>query len=131
MIHQKSNIVSCSYVNSTQIAPFICVNAIVWMVSPSAPIFYLYFYDNLNQALPFVAVCRLQLKRGLLWYRHFPKLQEMVKYGSSRALVWTNLRQFALRVLFTSKKLGKMITWSKKKQTCCFSWKQIFEKLFA
>ena len=32
-------------------------------------------------------ICRLQLKRGLFWYRHYPKLHQMVKYGSSRALI--------------------------------------------
>ena len=47
---------------------------------------------------------QLQLKRGLFWYRHYPKLHQMVKYGSSRALVWTIRRQITLRVFFNSKK---------------------------
>ena len=46
---------------------------------------------------------RLQLKRGLFWYRHYPKLHQMVKHGSSRALVWTIRRQITLRVFFISK----------------------------
>ena len=50
---------------------------------------------------------RLQLKRGLLWYRHYPKLHQMVKYGSSRALVRTIRRQITLRVFVNLKKIGK------------------------
>ena len=66
---------------------------------------------------------RLQLKRGLFWYRHYPKLHQMVKHRSSRALVWTNLRQISLRVFLFWKNEGKMIIWSKQSQTCWFSWK--------
>ena len=40
----------------------------------------------LGWALPGYVHCRLQLKRGLFWYRLYPKLDQMVKYGSSRAL---------------------------------------------
>ena len=49
----------------------------------------------------YIHIYRLQLKRGLFWYRHYPKLHRMVKYGSSRALVWTIRRQITLRVFFT------------------------------
>ena len=61
---------------------------------------------------------RLQLKRGLFWYRHHPKLHQMVKYGSSRALVRTIRRQITLRVFFTLKQLRKMTVWSNKNQNC-------------
>ena len=73
-------------------------------------------------------IYRLQLKRGLFWYRNYPKLHEMVKYRSSRALDWTNRSGISRRVFFNSKKCWKMIIWSKKTQKCCFSWKKIFEK---
>ena len=58
--------------------------------------------QSLNDYVYFLR--RLHLKRGLFWYRHYPKLHQMVKYRSSRALVWTNLRQISLRVFFTSNK---------------------------
>ena len=74
---------------------------------------------------------RLQLKRGLFWYRLYPKLHQMVKYGSSRAIAWTIRRHITLRVFFIKKKLRKMTIWSKRTRTCWFSWKQIFEKLHA
>ena len=57
---------------------------------------------------------RLQLKRGLCWYRHYPKMHEMVSDRSSRADFWTNLRQISLRVFFALKKWGKMSILSKK-----------------
>ena len=63
---------------------------------------------------------RLQLKRGLFWYRNYPKLHEMVKYRSSRALVWTNRSGISRRIFFNSKKCWKIIIWSKKTQQCCF-----------
>ena len=62
----------------------------------------------------FVQFCRLQLKRGLFWYRHYPKLHQMVKYRSSQADFGTNLRQISMRVFFASKKCENMTTWSKK-----------------
>ena len=74
------------------------------------------------------SLLRLQLKPGLFWYRHYPKLHEMVKYRSSRAENWTNRSGISRRVFFNSKKCFKMIIWSKKTQKCCFSWKKIFEK---
>ena len=36
--------------------------------------------------------CSLQLKRGLFWYGHHPKMHEMVSDRSSRAESWTDLR---------------------------------------
>ena len=72
---------------------------------------------------------RLQLKRGLFWYRHHPKMHEMVSDRSSRAENLTDLRKISMRVFFNSKKCGKMTIWSKKTQKCRFSWKKIFEKL--
>ena len=50
---------------------------------------------------------RLQLKRGLFWYRNYPTLHEISKYRSSRADLWTNLRQNSLRVLFLWKNKEK------------------------
>ena len=64
--------------------------------------------------------CRLHLKRGFFWYRHYPKLHQMVEYRSSRALVWTNLRQISMRVFFASRKWGKMTRWSKKHKNVVF-----------
>ena len=72
-------------------------------------------------------VCRLQLKRGLFWYRNYPKLHEMVKYRSSRALDWTNRSGISRRVFFNSKKCWKMTIRPKKTQKCCFSWKNLWE----
>ena len=66
--------------------------------------------------------CRLQLKRGLFWYRHHPNMHEMVSVRSSRAETWTDLRKISMRVFFNSKKCGKMIIWYQKTQTCSFSW---------
>ena len=52
-------------------------------------------------------ICRLQLKRGLFWYRHYPKLHEMVKYRSSRAEILTNLRGNSTCVFFIRKNVEK------------------------
>ena len=72
---------------------------------------------------------RLQLKRGLFWYRNYQKLHEMVKYRSSRALVWTNRSGISRRVFFNSKKCWKMIRWSKKHENVVFFLeKKNFEK---
>ena len=68
-------------------------------------------WEALRSRLP---LCRLQLKRGLFWYRHYPKLHQMVKYGSSRVLVWTIRRQITLRVFFISNKWRNMTIWSNK-----------------
>ena len=59
---------------------------------------------------------RLQLKRGLFWYGHHPKMLEMVSDRSSRAENWTDLRKNSMRVFFDLKECGKMITWSKKRK---------------
>ena len=74
---------------------------------------------------------RLQLKRGLFWYRHYPKLHQMVKYGSSRALVWTIRRQITLRIFFTSRKINKNDNMVQKNTNMLIFVKQIFEKLHA
>ena len=63
---------------------------------------------------------RLQLKRGLFWYWHHPKMHEMVSDRSSRAENLTDLRKISMRILFKSKKCGKMTIWSKKTQKCHF-----------
>ena len=44
----------------------------------------------------------------------------MVKYVSSRADFWTNLRQITLRVFFTLNKCGKVTIWSKKHKHVVF-----------
>ena len=46
---------------------------------------------------------RLQLKPGLLWYSHHPKLPEMVPDARSRAEDWTDLRKIAMRVTDSSR----------------------------
>ena len=63
---------------------------------------------------------RLQLKRGLFWYRHYLKLHQMVKYRNSGADFWTNLPQISSCVFFNSKPLGKMPIWSKKHKHIVF-----------
>ena len=55
----------------------------------------------------FIRKNRLQLKRGLFWYRHYPKLHEMVKYRSSRAENLTNLREISMPVFFNSKRFAQ------------------------
>ena len=75
------------------------------------------------------AKSRLQLKPRLFWYRHHPKMHEMVSDRSSRADNLTNLRKISMRVFFNPKKCRKMTIWSKKTQTCRCLWKKIFEKL--
>ena len=87
-------------------------------------LFQIVHFENNHEIL------RLQLKRGLFWYRHYPKWYQMVKYRSSRALVWTSLRQISLRVFFTLKKLGGMTMWSKRNKIVVFR-EKIFEKLHA
>ena len=76
-----------------------------------------------DRSVDLAAVCRarrghtfsrLQLKRGLFWYGHHPKMHEMVSDRSSRAENWTDLLKFSMRVFFDSNKCGKMIIWSKK-----------------
>ena len=73
----------------------------------------------------------VSVKAWVVLDRHHPKLHQIVKCGSSQALVWTINRQITLRFFLNSKKTRKMITWSKKTQTCWFSWKTICEKLHA
>ena len=68
-----------------------------------------------------MSVCRLQLKRGLFWYGHHPKMQEMVSDRSSRAENWADLRKISMRVFFNSKKCGTNVIWSKKMRQCSFS----------
>ena len=63
---------------------------------------------------------RLQLERGLFWYGHHPKMQEMASDRSSRAENWTDLCKIAMRVFFNLKKCGKMIMWSKTTQHVVF-----------
>ena len=65
---------------------------------------------------------RLQLKCGLLWYRHHPKMHEMVSDRSSRAENWTDLRKISMRVSFNSNNVEKWSYGRKKTQKCSFSW---------
>ena len=65
---------------------------------------------------------RLQLKHGLFWYGHHPKMHEMVSDRSSRAENWTVLRKVSMPFFFNSRKCGKMIIWLNKTQQCSFSW---------
>ena len=73
---------------------------------------------------------RLQLKRGLFWYRRYPKLHQMVKYGSSRDLVRTIRRQITLRVFFIRKNAEKWLYGPKNTKMLNFV-KTFFEKLHA
>ena len=59
------------------------------------------------------------------------KMHEMAKYRSSRADIWTNLRQFSIRFFFNSKKWETMTIWPKTKQNKSFVVKKNFEKLHA
>ena len=43
---------------------------------------------------------RFQLKRGLFWYRHRPKMHEMVLDRSSRADFLTKVRKNSMRICF-------------------------------
>ena len=52
-------------------------------------------------------IYRLQLKRGLFWYRHHPKMHEMVSDRSSGAKNCTDLRKMSMRVFFDSKNVEK------------------------
>ena len=88
----------------------------MWIVFELRMMIFLVFWSyliNINN--------RLQLRRGLFWYRNYQNLHQMVKYRSWQALVWTNLRQISLRIFFNSRKLGKITTWSKNTQKCNFS----------
>ena len=76
-----------------------------------------------------VAEYRLQLKRGLFWYRHHPKIHEMVSDRSWRAANWTDLRKLSMRVFLG---LGKYKRNTRLGQQNANMWlfvKQIFEKL--
>ena len=57
---------------------------------------------------------RLQLKRGLFWYRHHTKIPEMVSDRCSRAEHLTIFCEMSMHVFFNSKKCGKMRICSKK-----------------
>ena len=46
---------------------------------------------------------RLQLKRGLFWYRYHQKNDEMVSVRSSRAENWTNVRKIRMRIFLIRK----------------------------
>ena len=43
---------------------------------------------------------RLQLKRGLFWYGHHPKMHELVSDRSSRGDNWTDVRKISMRVFW-------------------------------
>ena len=71
------------------------------------------FVDFVDESM---SLGRLQVKPRLFWYRHHPKMHEMVSDRSSRAENLTDLRKISMRVFFDSNKCGKMIRWFKKKQ---------------
>ena len=52
-----------------------------------------------NRTLP---IRRFQLKRGLLWYKHSPKIHEMLSDGSSRADLRKGLPEISMRVFLNS-----------------------------
>jgi len=52
--------------------------------------------------------------------RCYPKSHYVVRYGSSRVLVWTSSGHITWGVLFNSKNKRKMITWPKKHQLVDF-----------
>ena len=56
-------------------------------------------------------ICRLQLKQGLFWYGHHPKILEMVSDRSSGAETWKDLRKISMRVLFDSNKCKQIQLW--------------------
>ena len=76
------------------------------------------------------AYIRIQLKRGLCWYRHHPKMYERALYRNSRADLLTNLLDISMRVFLIRTNVG---TWhhgqKKQKNThnCCFSWTNLWE----
>ena len=72
---------------------------------------------------------RLQLERGLFWYRRYPKIHEIVSDWSSRVDFLTSFREMSMRVFFNSKKCGKMILWSTRNQMRSFFAKKNFEKI--
>ena len=48
---------------------------------------------------------RLRLKRELFWYRHHPKMQEIVSDRSSRPENRTDLRKVSMRALLLVRKM--------------------------
>ena len=90
----------------------------------------LHFWRRGPRTYPIKVYYRLQLKRGLFWYRQYPKLHQMVKYGSSQALVWTIRRQITLRVFFIRKNEEHILYGPKKLKNVDFREKN-FEKLHA
>ena len=69
--------------------------------------------------LLFVCVCvlfrlqtcfTLQLKRGLFWYGHHPKMHEVVSDRSSRA-EWTDLRKIAMHIFLNSNNVEQKNRW--------------------
>jgi hypothetical protein len=66
--------------------------------------------------------CRLQLKRGLFWYWHHPKMNEMVSDRSSRAENLTDRRKISMRVFFYSKNVEKLSYGRKQLKNVVFRW---------
>ena len=50
------------------------------------------------------------LSGGVFWYRHHPKMDEMVSDRDSRADVLTIFHEISMRVVFNSKNGGKKKT---------------------
>ena len=58
---------------------------------------------------------RLQLKRGSFWYGHHPKMYEMVSDRSSRAEIWTDIREISMwtdvREIWTDVRRPGLMSW--------------------
>ena len=62
----------------------------------------------------------LQLKRGLFWYRHYPKMHEMVSDRSSRADFWLIFVKFKCGSFLIRINVEKWQYGRQKTQTCRF-----------
>ena len=88
----------------------------------------MHFKELMLNNFHWIPKARLQLKRGLFWYRHHPEMHEMVSDRSSRAETWSDLRKNSMRIfsIRTNEENDNMVEKEKK---CCVFVKQIFEKL--
>ena len=72
---------------------------------------------------------RLELKRGLFWYRHHPKIHDTGSDGSLRAEDWTTLRKSSMRVFCVSNIMHTNTIVGQQHAQMYFFVNQIFEKL--
>ena len=63
--------------------------------------------------------CRLQLKRGVFWYRHYPKMHEMVSDRSYEQIFRPIFAKFQC-ASFQFEKGGKMTIWSQNTKIMIF-----------